>query len=119
MANNTMVTRTLNSTEVYFKKATLDDNFQVKVEEGKCILDGSFTVETAQAVLSKKSKDKIKVTAVKNLDKIWGITLEDFIKYGREVIRSPSQMPEARAAKAAEQAGEKPAAQDNKKEGKA
>lgn len=119
MANSTMITRTLNSTEVTFKKATIDDDFQMKVEERTCILDGSFTVETAQATLAKKSKDKIKVTAVKNLDKIWGITLEDFIKYGREVTRSPSQMPEARAAKAAEQVGEKPAVQENKKEGKA
>ena len=104
-----MITRTLNSTEVSFKKATIDDNFEMKIEEGTCILDGAYTAETAQAVLSKKSKDKIKVTAVKSLDKIWGITLEDFIKYGHEVTRSPSQMPEARATKKAEQASDHPA----------
>ena len=88
-----MITRTLSITEVELTYAYITDDMQFQTEERKIKLDGIKTLEEAQKELSKAANNgKVKVHKVTHINKVWGISLEDFIKYGKEVKRPESQL---------------------------
>lgn len=89
----TYVTRTLSVTKVTAQVARLNADFSVSVEEKTVTLDGIKTAEAAQKELEKGSQGvRVRVTDVQTINKVWGISLEDFIKYGHEVKRPESQL---------------------------
>lgn len=87
-----MITRTLSVTIVKGTKASLDDDFNVVTEPFELTFDGVKDEEKVQESLNAKAKGaKFKIESREIIDKVWGISLEDFIKYGTEVQRPESQ----------------------------
>lgn len=88
----TMITRTLSVTIVKGTRAFINDDFEVVKEPFELTYDGVKDAEVIESALCAKSKGvKYKVEERQVIDKIWGISLEDFVKYGQEVTRPESQ----------------------------
>lgn len=86
------VTRTITRTVIVY--TAIDESGEPYGEAVEVI--GKFDQEQAQKYITKKGIIG-RVTSVNSVDVIWGITEEDFLKYGHEVTRPASQRKKADA----------------------
>lgn len=84
------VTRTITRTDISYIAVDVAG----EPYAGSTEVIGKFDQEQAQKYITKKGIIG-RVTSVNSVDVIWGITEEDFLKYGHEVTRPASQLKPA------------------------
>lgn len=94
-----MITRTITATTIESALITFKDNKPEVVSQKPITVNGSLTENEALRAVRKAYGQNAQVTALKEINEVFEISVEDFMKYAKKVEIKPEEQPKQEEVK--------------------